>query len=352
MTVTINGSGPITGSDRAESGVNDDITSLGAVTSLNGGQLAGLRNRIINGGMVIDQRNDGALFTATSTAPYCVDRWVVYSNPTSKFTAQRITGGPFVGHSNYLSVTSTSAYSVAAPDSMVLTQRIEGYNFADLAFGTASASSITLSFKVSSSLTGTFGGSVQNAGTDRSYPFTYSIPVAGVVTNISVTIPGDTAGTWPQGNGLAIAVIFGLGVGTNRSTTAGAWAAGNYYSATGATSVVGTSGATFNITGVQLEVGSVATPFEHRPYGMELALCQRYYEKGAVWFDSPINATTGAKGQTVYFKVAKRSAGATITKTDTSASTAADTTQLDSFRIYTTSNTAAILSTWTASSEL
>jgi hypothetical protein len=159
----------------------------------------------------------------------------------------------------------------------MFTHRIEGLNVADLAWGTASAATVTLSFWVRSSLTGTFGGSLVNSAQNRSYPFSYSIPSANTPTFITITIAGDTSGTWLTTNGIGIGINFSLGVGSTLSGTAGAWAGAAYYSATGATSVVGTNGATFYITGVQLEKGSTATSFDYRPYGTELALCQRYF---------------------------------------------------------------------------
>jgi hypothetical protein len=240
-----------------------------------------LRNRIINGNMVIDQRNSGASVATTTLASgpiYGIDRWAANGSQNSKFTMQQNAGSvtPAVGYTNYLGVTSSSAYTVLTGDYFNITQRIEGYNFSDLAWGTANAKTVTLSFQVYSSLTGTFGGALGNSAGSRSYPFSYSIPSANTWTSISVTIPGDTTGSWLTGTNLAVQIAFGLGVGTTYSGTAGAWAAANYVSTTGAVSVVGTSGATFYITGVQLEVGSVATPFERQIYSTQLAQCQRY----------------------------------------------------------------------------
>jgi hypothetical protein len=260
-------------------GATASWTNTPTLSSINGGQLAGLRNRIINGGMVIDQRNAGASVTTIDGTTYSVDRWRTPLTQASKYSVQQNAGSvtPPVGFSKYLGATSLSAYSVLTGDIFCLSQTIEGLNIADLAWGTVNASSVTVSFKVYSSLTGTFGGGVQNSGTTRSYPFSYSIPVANTWTIISITIAGDTSGTWLTTNGTGITLNLGLGGGATFSGTSGSWAGSDYRTATGATSVVGTSGATFYITGVQLEKGSVATPFEQRPYGMELALCQRYY---------------------------------------------------------------------------
>jgi len=238
------------------------------------------RNRIINGGMVFDQRNAGAA-TANTISGYTLDRWAVSQSTTGKLIAQRNAGSvtPPAGFSNYLGVTSQSAYSVGAGDYYMIYQMIEGFNTADLAWGTASAQTVTLSFWVRSSLTGTFGGSLQNNANNRGYPFTYSISAANTWEQKTVTIAGDTTGTWETGNLTGIRVQFGLGVGSTYSGTAGAWAAANLITATGATSVVGTNGATFYITGVQLEAGTVASPFERRDYGRELMMCQRYFTR-------------------------------------------------------------------------
>jgi hypothetical protein len=265
--------------------VNADLMTTSDGVSSSG--LYGFKNRLINSAMVIDQRNAGASVTPTN-GQYTLDRWGANLTQASKFTVQQNAGSvtPPVGFTNYLGITSSSAYSVLTGDLFSIGQMIEGFNTADLAWGTASAATVTLSFWVRSSLTGTFGGAVYNNDFNRSYPFTYTISSANTWEKKSVTIAGDTSGTWQTGNIAGVIVRFGLGVGATYSGTAGAWAAAGYFSATGATSVVGTNGATFYITGVQLEKGSTATSFDYRPYGTELALCQRYYEV--------VNATLGA----------------------------------------------------------
>ena len=242
------------------------------------------RNRIINGDMRIDQRNAGSSVTPTDGA-YTLDRWkMLMFNSASKYTVQQNAGSVATpaGFRNYMGITSSSAYSVTSTDHYGIQQRVEGFNTADLNWGTASASAVTLSFWVRSSLTGTFGGSIQNSAGNRSYPFSYTVLAANTWEQKSITIQGDTSGTWVGAtNGIGMVVYLMIGVGSTFSGTAGAWAAGEFFSTTGAVSVVGTSGATFYITGVQLEAGSVATPFERRPFGTELALCQRYFQQFA-----------------------------------------------------------------------
>jgi hypothetical protein len=287
------------------------------------------RNRIINGAMVIDQRNAGASVTPTASA-YTLDRWEAAMSAASKFSVQRSTTAP-AGFINSLLATSTSAYTVTTSQSFNLAQYIEGFNVADMGFGTANAQTFTLSFQVRSSLTGTFGGAFQNSDRTRSYPFTFTISAANTFETKTVTVAGDTSGTWLTDNGRGLNVIFSLGSGATLSGTSGAWATATYYSATGATSVVGTSGATFYITGVQLEEGSTASPFEYRQYGTEVSLCQRYYEKsynldvvpgtsgaagGTGFGGSNTGTTTGFLGTSfVSYKVTKRVAG-TITGWD------------------------------------
>ncbi len=260
--------------------VIDAGTNEVRVKNLNGGPLAGARNRIINGDMRIDQRNGGASVTPTTDTTYVLDRFSCRLSVSSKYAVQRNRGSvtPPAGFTNYLGVGSLSAYSVGASEFFAVEQNIEGFNVADLGWGTANAQTVTLSFRVQSSLTGTFGGTIFNQAGNRSYPFSYSISAANTWTTVAITIPGDTSGTWVTDNTGGTTVSFSLGAGSTVSETANAWSGLLFRSATGATSVVGTNGATFYITGVQLEPGSVATPFERRSVGQELALCQRYYQ--------------------------------------------------------------------------
>ena len=240
--------------------------------------LQGFRNRIINGDMRIDQRNAGAAVTP-SVDILTLDRYKYEASQASKFTIQQNAGSvtPPAGFVNYLGLTTASAVSIGTSDYFQFVQIIEGLNIGDLAWGTASAKTVTLSFWVRSSLTGTFGGSLRNSAVNRTYVFSYTISSANTWEQKSITIAGDTSGTWLTTNGIGIRLTFGLGNGSTFSGTAGSWSGSNFQNVTGATSVVGTSGATFYITGAQLEVGSVATPFERRDYGRELIMCQRYY---------------------------------------------------------------------------
>jgi len=250
------------------------------------------RNKIINGDMRIDQRYAGAA-TANTINGYVADRWYVAQSVAGKVIAQRSETVYPTGFNYSLGITSQSAYAVAAGDYYPIEHRIEGLNCADLNWGTAQAAPVTISFWVRCSLTGTFGGGVRNSANDRSYPFSYTISAANTWEKKTVTIPGDTSGTWLKNNGLGLGLALSLGMGSTFSGTAGAWVAGNFISVTGTVSVVGTNAATFYVTGVQLEVGLVATPFEHLSYGRQLALCQRYYAPvGAGWSGMEESATS------------------------------------------------------------
>jgi hypothetical protein len=239
--------------------------------------LQGFRNRIINGDMRIDQRNAGASVTPTN-GQYTLDRWSAGLTQASKFSVQRSTTAA-TGFTNSLLATSLSAHAVVTSDAFFVNQSIEGFNVADLGWGTASAQTVNLSFWVRSSLTGTFGGALANSAADRSYPFNYTVNAANTWEQKTVTIVGDSTGTWLTDSSIGIRVRFSLGAGaTTSSAFPNAWNTGNFVQPTGSVSVVGTSGATFYITGVQLEAGSTATPFERRDYGRELIMCQRYFQ--------------------------------------------------------------------------
>jgi hypothetical protein len=252
-----------------------NLSTTGSISSLN---TFGFENRIINGGMTIDQRNAGAAVTLTTAQFYTLDRWYGTNDTDGVMTAQQVSTAP-TGFTNSVKLTTTTADAALAAGQFVrFVQAIEGYNMADFGWGTASAQTVTLSFWVRSSLTGTFGGAFRNSAGNRSYPFTYSISAADTWEQKSITVAGDTTGTWLTTNGVGVNVQFGLGVGTTYSGTAGAWAASYLLSATGAVSVIGTLNATWYVTGVQLEKGTQATSFDFRSIGQELALCQRYYE--------------------------------------------------------------------------
>lgn len=296
-------------------------SSLADLASIYDSQpISGMRNRIINGDMRIDQRNAGASITPAS-AQYNVDRWVTFLTQSSRVTVQQNAGSvtPPAGFTNYLGITSTGATTVGAGDAFTLIQVVEGFNIADLNWGTAAAVPVTISFWVRSSLTGTFGGSIRNNGNSRSYPFTFTINAANTWEFKTLTVPGDTSGTWLTNNGIGISLAFGLGVGSNFTGPAGVWASSNFNSANGTVSMVATNGATFYLTGVQLEAGPFATPFERRHYGQELMLCQRYFERwdgSASEMIGPVGQAFGsASGETTIIYVVEKRAPPVVSTT-------------------------------------
>lgn len=257
--------------------------------TINGGSASGYtgyKNRIINGNMIISQYN-GTSSTTPIGDGYFIDRWRDICTQGSKFTRGQNLNlvTPPSGFSNYLGVQIAATATVGASDYFVVRQIIEGNNITDLNWGATAASAgytaspVTLSFWVRSNITGTFGGSVQNGTGARSYPFTYTILSANTWEFETITIPGEITGTWATSNLAGLVVNFGLGVGTTFSGTANTWGSSNFLSATGATSLMGSTSNVFYVTGVQLERGSNATSFEFRDYGRELVMCQRYYWK-------------------------------------------------------------------------
>jgi hypothetical protein len=238
------------------------------------------KNRIINGDMRIDQRNAGAAVTVNSaTDTYAVDRFPAAASGGGAFSYQRSTTSATNFSNSLLATVTTADSSIAAGDYYGIQHKIEGFNTADFNSGTANAKTITLSFWVRSSVTGTYGVSFGNNANNRWYPSSYSISSANTWEQKSITLTCDTSGTWDTTTGIGVWIWFDLGSGSTYQGTSNAWTGSTKLTISGATQWVANSGATFYITGVQLEVGSVATPFERRPYGTELQLCQRYYFK-------------------------------------------------------------------------
>ena len=254
------------------------LTGNLTVPSLNGGQLAGTRNRIINGDMLLSQRYPGSSPTFGAGSAYVLDRWYGTASSASNMrvglSTDVPTGAGFISSQKADAVTGTT---LVATSVHAILQRIEGYNVSDLGFGTASAATVTISFWVKSSITGTHSGSMRNNGASRSYPFTYSISAANTWEKKSITIAGDTTGTWLKDSGIGLELVFDLGCGSTFRSTAGAWAATNYVGVTGAASVMATAGATWFITGVQLEPGTVSTPYERLEASLSALRCFRYY---------------------------------------------------------------------------
>lgn len=241
-----------------------------------------MRNRIINGGMMIDQRNAGASVTVTGDGIYGVDRFVCSKGgSTNNLTMQQSTTAP-TGFKNSLLLTAGTGVAVGSTNYAAMGQIVEGLNIADFNLGTSSSVPFTLSFWVRSSLTGTFGVSFRNSAAQATYCATYTISSANTFEFKTVTIPAGAinSGTWLTTNGAGVGVFWDLGVGSTYSGTANQLNTGaNYFGVTGTTKLTETTGATFYITGVQLEEGTTATAFEQRLYGQELALCQRYFYK-------------------------------------------------------------------------
>ena len=237
------------------------------------------RNKIINGDMRIDQRNAGSAVTASTAYP--VDRWSTLEATSGAYSGQQVTDVPsgqgFVNSIKY--TVTTAASTLGATEYTTVSYKIEGNDSRDLMLGTASAKTFTVSFWVKSSLTGNFGFALQNGASDRAFATTYSISAANTWEYKTITIAGDTTGTWYTDNQSGLACNWGLGIGSTYTVSANdTWESGLKFGASGAVALIETLNAEFYLTGVQLEVGEKATPFEHRSYGNELAGCQRYYQ--------------------------------------------------------------------------
>ncbi len=237
------------------------------------------KNRIINGDMRIDQRNSGASVTVNGNDIFTVDRFKGWANGGGVFTVQQSATVP-AGFSNSVVLTVTTAdSSVAAGDNYRWAQAIEGYNIADLNFGSANAQTVTVSFWVRSNLTGTYGGALYSVPANRSYVYSYSINAANTWEKKSITITGDTTGSWNSTNGNGVVVYFDLGSGSTYQNATGSWVSGEKFSTSGNANWIGTLSNNLYITGVQFEVGAVASAFEYVDYTTQLSMCQRYYQQ-------------------------------------------------------------------------
>jgi len=260
MTISFSGTSGLT--------FPDNSTQATAATGF------GFKNRIINGAQVINQRNA----TVTTGSTFVTDRWQVDNISTSGSVsfAQNTTAPAGFTYSLKITVTSADA-AVGATDLIDFRQWIEGYNIADMGFGTSNSNYFTCSFWVNSSQTGTYGVSFRNSDSSRVYVSTYTVNSASTWEQKTVTIPVDTSGTWLTDNSRGLGIAFTVMAGSNYQGTAGSWGTTNNRTTSAQANLLATNGATFYITGVQLEKGSTATSFDYRPYGTELALCQRYY---------------------------------------------------------------------------
>ena len=312
MSVTINGTNGLT--------FNDASVQNTAATGF------GFKNRIINGAMMVNQRA-----TAITATGYVTDRWQYNGSQGGKASVAQSTAAPTgSGFINSLLVTSSSAFTYGSADYFSVQQPIEGVNCADLMWGSANAKSVTVSFWVQASITGVYGVCFINNTNNRSYATSYTIAAANTWQYVTLTVPGDMAGSWTTDNTAGIKLWFSLGAGSGFSGAAGSWSSSLILGVTGQVNLLATNGATFYITGVQLEKGSTATSFDYRPYGQELALCQRYFETNypaGTAIGSAANGTHGASGGDFptgsyaryrpYFIVSKRAAP-TVSIWDTS----------------------------------
>ena len=313
----INSSGIITATSFSGDGSALTGTGVGGNTSVNTTGIITAtafvgdfqpRNMIINGAMQINARANGTLTINSSTGQYPCDRWVSRGEGGSKaFTIQKTSiASSGRGIRNSVKVTSSQAASVSDYDIFNFRQMIEGFNIQRLNLGEAGCASMALSFTVRSSVAGTHSGAIQNSAQNRSYPFTYTL-VANTWKDVKIIIPPITSGSFNEGNGVGLRVVFDMGSGNAFRGTANQWNSAQNEGATGAVRILETNGATWEISKVQLEEGTVCTPFEKRMVTQETALCERYYQRyGAQRHNWMTNVNGTDHRKMVYFPTTMR----------------------------------------------
>jgi hypothetical protein len=252
---------------------NNLTNDLGGAGGIN------FRNIIINGDMSIAQRTTSAVTINSGTIQYGIDRFGARGmSSAGVFTIEQSTDAPTNFVNSFKATVTTADSSIASNATYRVVQHIEGNMIRNLNWGTSQAQDVTLSFKVKSSLTGTFGGAIINGDYNRFYNFSYTISSANTWTDVSVTIDGDTSGTWQTNTILGMRLSLSLGAGSGEVGSAGSWGTATYEGVTGQTNLIATNGATWQITGVQLEAGTSASDFEFLPVDVNLQRCLRYYE--------------------------------------------------------------------------
>jgi hypothetical protein len=281
------------------------------------------QNLIINGAMEISQRFGTNSITSIASSTYMTDRFQYVKSGAMVHNAQQIVSAPTEAQSgvkltNSLNLAITTPdTSIAAGDLCIIQQKIEGYNFEQI----ARVKTFTLSFWVLSTFTGTYCVAFQNSGGDRSYVAEYTINSAGTweYKTITVNSPTPSAGTWNYTNGIGLNVIWTLAAGSTYQTTSNSWQTGNFIATSNQINGVNTGANDFRLTGVMLNEGSSAQPFRLFGNGIEqeVAACQRYYEKSYNLETAPgqelFRAHTVNHYQPISFRVFKRSNGLTIT---------------------------------------
>ena len=247
------------------------------------------RNRIIGGDFTTNPWQRGTSFAAIANGSYFADRWSIGYTTTAVVTASKATDAPtaneagiFTQYCASLAVT-TADTSIAASDRFVLRHIVEGLNAASFGFGQAGSRNVTLSFWVKGTKTGVHCVGIRNSADDRAYVAEYTIVTTNTWEYKTLTIPVDTTGTWLYDTGVGLFLQFALMAGTTYQTTANTWTAGSFFATANQVNALDAISNTFKIALVQLEAGSTATDFEYRPYGTELALCQRYFQNGHVY---------------------------------------------------------------------